>query len=107
RASVIVPDCSCAFYAYRCYEGHGGEIGVAELVVVELKAPDEPPIGTAQKDQAWKYVRELCEKGLLDEVTRVRCWIVGKSIDSSEVDERTERRGKVVIRPMTYDTLIT
>ena len=102
---VIVPDGSAGFYSYPKYDSAGGEIGVDRLTVVELKRPGIP-ISTDQKTQAWKYVKELYDLGQLQEHSAVTCFVLGSEIDVSETEERTEKGGRVVIRPLSYDTVL-
>lgn len=102
---AIVPDGSVGLYSLPTYDNDGGEIGVDRLTIVELKKPTVP-IGAEQKDQAWKYVKELYDKGILSGTSKVTCFVLGKSIDPLEIDERTERKGAVRIIPLIYDTVI-
>nr|WP_319396321.1 hypothetical protein [uncultured Desulfobacter sp.] len=102
---VIVPDGSVGAYNYPSYSDEGEEIGVAKLVVVELKKPGIP-IGDEQKDQCWKYVCELYQKGLLQNNTKVMCFVLGETIHSFQGRIRKEMEDNVVIHPMSYSTII-
>lgn len=102
---AILPDSSVGLYSYPEYDDEGGEIGAAKLVVLELKAPDVP-IGDTEKGQCWKYVRELLEKGLLSERTRVQGFVLGRRINPVDREERTERNGRVKILPLDFDTVL-
>lgn len=61
---VITPDSSIGFYSRPSFDESFNEDGVAELVVVELKRPGIP-IKSEQVEQAWKYIDELIDKGLV------------------------------------------
>jgi len=74
------------------------------LVIVELKKPGIA-IGSEQKDQCWKYVKQFKSKGAIANDTDVICFVLGSSIDPLENSDRKEDR--TIIRPLTYDTVIT
>ncbi len=73
--------------------------------MVELKAPDVP-IGDTEKGQCWKYVRELLQKGLLTERTRVQGFVLGRTINQVDREERTELGGRVRILPLDFTTVL-
>ena len=75
---------------------------MAHLVVVELKRPGIA-IGMDQKNQAWKYVVELQSQGLIDDATRVTCFVLGSRLTPRE-GVREEGRTKII--PMAYETFI-
>ena len=103
---VVLPDGSVGLYSYPTYDEGNGEVGVASLVVVELKSPGVA-IGEVQKNQCWKYLKELYTKGLLqDRLTRVRCFVVGSKLDPLERSPREEMDGTVEIVPMLFDTVL-
>ena len=102
---AIVPDGSVGLYDYPEYDEQGGEIGPAQLVIVELKAPDVP-ITEEEKSQCYKYVRELAEKGLLKERTKVRGFVLGRSIKAVDSKEKTEMDGRVRILPLDFNTVL-
>jgi hypothetical protein len=98
---------SIGSYACPQYDNDGGgEIGIDRLVIIELKKPSVLVSGE-QKDQCWKYVKELYEKGLLTNTTQTRCFVLGKNIDPQETEIRAEKNGCVQIIPLTYSTVIT
>jgi Histidine kinase-, DNA gyrase B-, and HSP90-like ATPase len=98
---------SIGSYACPQYDNDGGgEIGVDRLVIIELKKPSVRVSGD-QKEQCWKYVKELYEKGLLTNATQTRCFVLGKNIDPQEAEIRAEKNGCVQIIPLTYSTVIT
>ena len=102
---AVLPDGSVGLYAYPEYDAEGGEVGPSKLVVVELKAPDVP-IGDNEKGQCWKYVRELLQKGLLTERTRVQGFVLGRTINQVDREERTELGGRVRILPLDFSTVL-
>jgi hypothetical protein len=99
---VILPDGSVGLFARPAFDDQHEVIGVAHLVVVELKRPGIP-IGMDQKNQAWKYVVELQNHGLIDEATRVTCFVLGSKLAPRE-GVREEGRTKII--PMAYETFI-
>ena len=102
---AVLPDCSVGLYSYPEYDAEGSEVGPSKLVVVELKAPDVP-IGDTEKGQCWKYVRELLQKGLLSERTRVQGFVLGRTVNQVDREERTELGGRVRILPLDFTTVL-
>jgi hypothetical protein len=102
---AVLPDGTSGLYSYPRYDDDGGEVGADRLVVVELKKPGVT-IGAEQKAQCWKYVKELYDKGLLQDRTLVKCFSLGKAVDKHENSERTEKDGNVTIRPLLFDTVL-
>jgi hypothetical protein len=103
---VIIPEeGSIGFYS-RDSHGPDHEVnGVESLVIAEIKRPGIE-IGSDQKSQAWKYVKELLSRGLIAESTSVNCFVLGLLVDQTEARPRTELDGRVTIYPMTYDVFI-
>jgi hypothetical protein len=99
---VILPDSSVGLFARPAFDDLHEVIGVAHLVVVELKRPGIS-IGMEQKNQAWKYVVELQTQGLIDDATRVTCFVLGSRLTPRE-GVREEGRTKII--PMAYETFI-
>jgi hypothetical protein len=99
---VILPDGSVGLFARPAFDDQHEVIGVAHLIVVELKRPGIS-IGMDQKNQAWKYVVELQTKGLIDDATRVTCFVLGSQLTPRE-GVREEGRTKII--PMAYETFI-
>ena len=99
---VILPDGSVGLFARPAYDEQHELIGVDHLVVVELKRPGIA-IGMDQKNQAWKYVVELQTHGLIDDTTRVTCFVMGSKLTPRE-GIREEGRTKII--PMAYETFI-
>ena len=102
---VIVPDGSVGFYSRDAYDAGHEVAGVSRLVVAEIKKVGVT-IGSEQKQQAWKYVKELMEKGLLTDASEVTCFVLGSKVDPTESGETTHVNGRVTIQPMAYDVFI-
>lgn len=102
---VILPDGSVGLYSRDAHDlGHDVN-GVSRLVVAEIKKPGVT-IGSEQKGQAWKYVKELIEHSLVTEATKVTCYVLGSNVHATECGNRTEWDGRVTIMPMTYNTFV-
>lgn len=99
---VIRDDGSVGLFARPKYGSNYEVEGVEHLVIVELKRPGIP-IGMEQKNQAWKYVDELLSQGLIEEATRVTCFVMGSKLAPRE---RVREEGSTVIIPLAYDTFI-
>ena len=82
------------------------EIGVDHLVIVDLKTTGLN-LGSKEKDQIWKYVKELEKKGAISKNTRIHGFILGDEIESGENSARKEWNDNVVITPMLYSTLLS
>jgi len=61
---------------------------------------------TRKKNQCWKYVSELYKKGLIQEKTKVSCFVLGNEVDPFQGRERKELDGKVIIQPLDYNIVI-
>jgi len=102
---AMLPDGSVGMYSRDAHDlGHDAD-GIARLVIAEIKKPGIV-IGADQKNQAWKYVSELIERGLVSDITATTCYVLGSRIYAAECGHRTEWDGRVTIIPMTYDTFI-
>src|SRR5690554_327573 len=103
---AITPDSSIGLYSLAKFDpADGGEIGIDRLTIVELKKPGVP-IGDEQKTQAWEYVKELYQKGLLKDYSMVTCFVLGDSLEPHESGEREEKSRQVRIIPMEYDIVV-
>jgi hypothetical protein len=102
---VMLPDGSVGFYSRDSHDlGHEVD-GISRLAVAEIKKPGIT-IGGDQKDQAWKYVKELIKGGFVSRGTDVTCFILGSNIDQAEAGDRKEWDDRVLIRPMLYNVFI-
>ncbi|UJX39315.1 ATP-binding protein [Desulfovibrio sp. JY] len=102
---VILPESTVGLYYYPRYDDEGAEYGTDRLTIVELKRSGIP-IGEDQKAQCWKYIKELYSKGLLDDISKVTCFVLGSTIDPQEVQARKEMSDRVVIQPLDYNSVI-
>lgn len=103
---AILPDSTVGLYSLPSFNVEGDETGIEQLTIVELKAPRQS-VGDAEKTQAWTYIKELLNKGVITSSTKVQCFVLGVDIDPNEGQERTELNGRIHILPMRYDTVIT
>jgi hypothetical protein len=101
---VALPDSSVGFYARASYNDDYDEDGVEHLVIIDLKTTGLA-LGSKEKDQIWKYVKELREKGYLKRHTRVDGFVLGDKIESGE-NEPTTHGDEVKISPLLYDTIL-
>ncbi|MFG0233567.1 ATP-binding protein [Achromobacter sp. 413638] len=101
---VALPDSSVGFYARASYNEDYDEDGVEHLVIIDLKTTGLA-LGSKEKDQVWKYVKELREKGYLKKHTRVDGFVLGDKIESGENDPTTHGE-EVKISPLLYDTIL-
>ncbi len=102
---VILPDGSAGFYARSSYDDDYNEDGVEHVVIVDLKTTGLP-LGSSEKEQVWKWVKELKSKGYIRKTTRVDGFVLGDEIDVGEEEPRKEG-GEVKITPLLYDTILT
>lgn len=102
---VILPDASIGLYGCYDFDEFGSEIGVRKVVIVELKRPGVD-LGSKEKQQCWKYIKELYQKGAILDSGHVECYLLGETIEQQEGSPLKERNDTVVIRPLVYDTLL-
>lgn len=102
---VMLPDGSVGLYSRDSYDANHEVDGVARVVIAEIKKPGIV-IGSAQKDQAWKYVKELIQRGLVTQRTSTSCFVLGSEVESAEAGERKEWDGRVIIQPLLYNSFI-
>jgi len=101
---VALPDSSVGFYARASYDEYHDEDGVEHLVIIDLKTTGLA-LGSKEKDQVWKYVKELREKGYLKKYTRVDGFVLGDKIEPGE-NEPIKHGEEVKISPLLYDTIL-
>jgi hypothetical protein len=103
---VALPDGgSVGFYSRDSHDLDHEVDGVSSLVIAENKRVGVT-IGSEEKTQPWKYIRELIDRGLLTEAARVTCFVLGSKIDPSETGDDTRLDSRVVIRPLSYNTFV-
>jgi hypothetical protein len=75
---VMLPDGSVGFYSRDSHDlGHEVD-GVAHLALAEIK---KPGVRIGQKGQAWRYVKELIQRGFVKDSTPVTCFVLGSAIE--------------------------
>jgi hypothetical protein len=102
---VVLPDCSIGFYARSSYDEDYNEDGIEHVVIVDLKTT-KLPLGSKEKEQVWKYVKELKSKGYIKKATKVDGFVLGDEIEQGEGGTRTEDDNQVKIIPMLYETIL-
>jgi Histidine kinase-, DNA gyrase B-, and HSP90-like ATPase len=101
---VALPDSSVGLYARASYDENHDEDGVEHLVIIDLKTTGLA-LGSKEKSQVWKYVKELREKGYLKKYTRVDGYVLGDKIEAGE-NEPIKHGDEVTISPLLYDTIL-
>lgn len=101
---VVLPDCSVGFYARSSYDEDFNENGIEHVVIIDLKTTGLA-LGSKEKEQVWKYVKELKAKGHVGKSTRVDGFVLGGLIEDGE-DEATKHGDEVRIIPMLYGTIL-
>ncbi|CAJ0691421.1 ATP-binding protein [Ralstonia holmesii] len=101
---VALPDSSVGFYARPSYDENHDEDGVDHLVIIDLKTTGLY-LGGKEKDQVWKYVKELRAKGYLKKHSKVDGFVLGDKIEPGENEPRREGE-EVKIFPMLYETIL-
>lgn len=101
---VVLPDSTVGIYSVPAFDDEGGgEIGIDRVVIVELKKPGIT-LGSDQREQAMKYVRELKSKSAIQNNTKVVCYVLGSTIDPLDAEPSTQGNTRVI--PMTYNTVV-
>ena len=91
---AILPDGSLSLHGKYQYDDCGNEAGISKVVIVELKKPGVP-LGETEKNQCWKYAKELYEKGAILETAKIDCYLLGATIQEQESGVDTKRNGDV------------
>lgn len=102
---VAFTDSSVGFYARPSYNDQHDEDGVSQLVIIDLKTTDLA-LGEKEKNQVWKYVKELRERGHLRLTTKVAGFVLGDKIEAGE-SEPSKHGDQVTIIPLLYQTILT
>lgn len=101
---VVLPDSSVGLYACPSYDDFHEVNGVDHVVIIELKTTGRE-IGSRDREQVWKYFKELRARGCIKAHTRVDGYILGDRIEPGEEFEAPYPVG-VRIRPMLYETIL-
>ena len=102
---IVLPDSSVGFYSRPSFDGEFNEDGCDTLVVIELKRPGVP-LGSAEKEQVWKYVKELRSKGYIRaDKTHVKGFVLGDRI-AEEENEPRQIGDNCVIKPLLFSSFV-
>lgn len=101
---VVLSDSSVGFYARPSYDENHDEDGVAHLVIIDLKTTGLA-LGSKEKGQVWKYVKELRSRGYLKPTAKVDGFLLGDKIESGEAEPMAQG-DSVTIFPMLYETIL-
>lgn len=101
---VVLPDSSVGFYGRPSYDDNHDEDGVDHLIIIDLKTTGLA-LGSKEKHQVWKYVKELRERGYVRKSTKVDGFVLGDKIEQGE-NEVNAHGDEVRIYPMLYDTIL-
>ena len=101
---VALPDGSVSLYARPSYDENHEEDGVDHLVIVDLKTTGLS-LGSKEKEQVWRYVKELRAGGYLKKYAKVDGFVLGDKIEDGE-NETIKHGDEVKIHPMLYDTIL-
>jgi hypothetical protein len=78
---------------------------ISEVVIVDLKTTGLS-LGSREKEQVWKYVKELKKVGIIGKATKVYGFVLGNRIEPGEGGVRKEDE-TVKIQPLLYDTILS
>jgi hypothetical protein len=92
-------------YSLPSYNEEHQEDGVNHLVIVDLKTT-RLAIGSKEKEQIWKYVKELRKRGHIQATTRVDGFVLGDQIEPGEGGVRNEDNQMVTIQPLLYSWIL-
>lgn len=101
---VALPDGSVAFYGRPSFDEEFEQDGIDHVVIVDLKTTGLP-LGSAEKDQVWRYVKELRARGVLKAHAQVSGFVLGDRIAPGEAEPTTQGE-RVKIVPMLYGTIL-
>jgi hypothetical protein len=102
---VITTDGSVGLYATPAYDSQHNEVGTSTLVIVDLKRPGVS-LGMDEKNQVWKYVKELRNRGHITEDTYVIGHVLGDRISQGESIPMTQG-DRCTIKPLLYANFVS
>ena len=104
---VMTPNSTLGFYSLPAFDPETHNIiGTSRLVIVELKRSGVL-LGSEEKQQVWKYVKELTAKGLVTDGTQVAGFVLDEHVEAAEASVLTEPENQVRIRPLLYSSFLT
>ena len=101
---VALPDANVAFYGRPAYDEDFEQDGIDHVVIVDLKTTGLA-LGSTEKEQVWRYVKELRARGALKPHAQVSGFVLGDRIAPGEA-EPTTQGDRVKIVPMLYATIL-
>lgn len=101
---TILPDAAVSFYSTPSFDEESAEIGLARLIILELKAPSVA-IGREEKGQPAKYYDEFFSVGMIDSNTKVTAYVLGAKKQKALQLEPT-KEGNLVTNIMLFTTLL-
>ena len=101
---VALPDRSIGIYSADLFDELGEVSGVRKVLIVELKKGGSE-LSTAELRQGEDYALELQRANQVAKDTEIVVFVLGASVSSDSIDERSV--GKVIrVIPMMYNTLL-
>lgn len=104
---VVLPNNkgSVSLFSRESYDEETGIVnGSSQVVIIDLKTTGLK-IGDEEKLQIWKYVKELRNKGCIDNNTKIYGFILGDYIEPAENQPRTEGENVKII-PLLYMSIL-
>ncbi len=102
---VVTPNSTLSTFTSNAYVEDSDVIkGYDEVLIIELKKGNSE-IGYAEKEQAFKYAKEISDKGKVSNETKIIAYVLGTSIKPTELNARKE--GNIVVYPKQYDLIIS
>jgi hypothetical protein len=98
---VVIPDASIGVYSCDDFDDHHEVNGLATVVIIELKRGGST-IGSANKDQAMRYCREL--RKVVGRSVPITAYVLGEGVDSDAETIMEEGRTRVV--PRSYPIVL-
>lgn len=102
---ILFPDSSLCAYCTDQFDNEGEVIGFQKIVIIELKRGGFK-IGSKEKHQASDYALEIFKNGKMNEDATIMCYVLGSTIDKNVSGDSTEKNGRIIIRPLSYDLLL-
>lgn len=100
---VILPDSSIGIYSCDAFNENHEIAGIASVIIVELKKGGFT-ISYSEKDQAMKYAREIRGSGKVSRFTKITCYVLGASVESTAEEPATD--GSITVYPKAYNTIL-
>lgn len=105
---VVLPNktSSISLYSRDSYDAETDMVnGSSEVVIIDLKTTGLR-IGHEEKSQIWKYVKELKDKGCINDATKVYGYVLSDEIEPGE-NQLFKEGENVKIIPMLYTSILS